>query len=257
MPKLKITAAVFLLLLPFFCKADCGYGGLSVLPNDSVLPANGVLIIQEYDRSANVIAELNKKYPVYLHCGTDTVKLSVIETCNGQMYFSQAIVKPVSPLTPGKTYTLIIQGVAPEMLYRYNSSIRKSEAVTFRISESHDTVAPSPLAKAPVEIRKKYSLYGCGPSTHVIFQCAVKDSSVVFARTTVTNETTGVKSTGYIPIVNSEISVGHGMCTGLFVFPDEGKYTLTVSYMDASGNTTAQQQEVVFTRPTIENSVDE
>lgn len=256
MKLIKIIACAFFCLLTQLCNADCGGGGISVIPEGPTLNTNPVLIIQEFDYAISIVTELNKKYPVYLHCNGDTVKLSVVEVLQGQMYISQALVKPVTALTPGKTYTLVIQGVSDQILYRYNYAARKKEAITYLILNSADTVAPVSSGTAPVETRKTFTMYGCGPSTNVFFKCEVSDSSEIFVRATVTNKTTGKQSSGYLRLYD-EVRVGHDMCTGLFTYPDDGDYTLTISYMDASGNTTKPCAPVTFKRPTAENSEEE
>ncbi len=253
----KLALFVILLIITNACRADCGGGYVRVLPDIGILSANPVLIIQEIDFAISIVTELNNKYPVYLHSGGDTVKLSVVEVLQGQMYVTQALVKPVTPLTPGKTYTLVIQGISDEILYRSNSHTRKKEPVTYRVLSTIDTVAPFATNSTPVEQRKSFTMYGCGPSTNVFFKCVVSDSSAIYVRTTVTNKSTGKQTSGYLLLYSGEIRVGHDMCSGLFTYPDDCDYTLTVSYMDGSGNVTPVSAPVSFTRPSPENSQEE
>jgi hypothetical protein len=61
---------------------------------------------------------------------------------------------------------------------------------------------------------------------------------------------TGKETSYYIVPDSDKIYVGHGMCSGAFVFDEGNNYELEFTFMDASGNFTSWTGErIKFTKP--------
>jgi hypothetical protein len=242
------------LLLAFFCIttvfADCAGSGFSVFPNGKTIMQNSIFVIDGYAESQHVILELNKKHNIFLKSGNKKVKLLVTEICVGQFYLTQALLKPETELEAGLEYTLIIDNLPEyENLKRYNNTTHNFEPITFRVESGTDNAKPILLTQ-PVEKDKSLVHFGCGPSIHVVFNNPAKDDSEIIVRTTVKNLMTGKETNYYILLENDLIRVGHGMCSGAFVFDNGNNYEVEFSFMDASGNLTSWKGDrIKFTKP--------
>lgn len=106
------------------------------------------------------------------------------------------------------------------------------------------------LSKPTVE-KKESTMYGCGPSSHVIFSNPATDDSELLVKTTMKNAKTKEETTYYITPYRDTISVGHGMCSGGFSFKRDNDYEVEFAFIDSSGNTTAWEGErIKFSSPT-------
>lgn len=243
------------LLITLFCTttayAECASSSLWVFPSGQTINPNSIFILNGYAYSQRVIPELNKKHNIYLKSGLQKIKLVVTEICVGQYRITQAILKPEKELKAGRKYTLHIDNLpANARLNRYNSATEKYEPITYKVAPEKDLENPQLSAK-PVELKKTFFYYGCGPSTHVVFNNPAKDKSEIIVKTTVKNLKTGKETTFYIEPDGDGISVGHGMCSGAFDFDDGDEYEVEFSFMDSSGNMTSWTGErIKFTRPT-------
>lgn len=238
--------------------AMCSSHGLSVFPSGSTLKQNSIIVIDGFAGSQDIINGLNKKYPVFLRSGKTIVKLVVKEILVGQFRLTQAVLMPETNLIAGLVYTLVIDKLPDgETLNRWNSSKKKREAITYKIDQEADTETPI-FTSVPKEIKKTLTQYGCGPSIHVVFNCLVNDSSEFLIKATVKNIKTGIETSYYIEPYKKQIEVGHGMCSGAFVYDGNDNYEIEFSIMDASGNVTAWNGErIKFTKPTALNAVEE
>ena len=253
-----VISTIIILFLTAYVYADCESNGLSVFPTGKTLRQNSIIVIEGYGDSQTIISDLNKKYPVYLKSGEKKVCLKVIETCIGQYHLTQAVLKPDTLLEAGLDYEIQIDNLPEfESLNRYNSETKEWEPIKFKVTSGNDTEEPF-VSSIPKETEKKLYYYGCGPSTHVVFKSVVKDSSEIIIKTTVTNMKSGIECTYYIQPNKNKIEVGHGMCSGAFIFDDGLKYEVSFSFMDASGNMTNWKgKKIKFTKPTRQSTDNE
>jgi hypothetical protein len=230
--------------------ADCAGTGISVFPSGKSIQQNSIFVIDGYAESQHVILGLNKKYNIYLKSGNKKIKLLVSETCVGQFYLTQAMLKPETELEAGLDYTMIIDNLPEyEALKRYNHKTQKFESITYKVNAKKDLEKPK-LSTKPKEIKKNLVHYGCGPSIHVVFSNPAKDDSEIMVKTTVKNMKTGKETSYYIVPDSDKIYVGHGMCSGAFVFDEGNNYELEFTFMDASGNFTSWTGDrIKFTKP--------
>jgi len=195
------TLALFIILSAFLTTrafADCTASGLHVWPAGNTLKQNAIIVLEGYAKSQELILQLNDKYPAYLKAGNRKVKLNIKEICIGQFELTQAILIPSELLIAGLEYTLLIDNLPEaQSLTRYNPVSKKTEAITFKIIKGIDTEKPVMTAK-PKVLKKSLVQLGCGPSTHVYFDCPVADSSEYLVKTTVKNLETGKEATYHV-----------------------------------------------------------
>ena len=231
--------------------ADCAGEGLWIFPSGQTIKQNSMFVLTGYAESQHVILGLNKKHAIYLKSGNKKIKLLVTEVCVGQFYVTQAVLKPETALETGLVYTMYIDNLPEyERFEKYNRATKEYEPVRYTVVGGMDQEKPT-LSDQPKELKKTLVYYGCGPSIHVVFSNPAIDSSDVMVKTTVKNSKTGEETTFYIEPEGNNIKVGHGMCSGAFVFDDSKHYEVEFSFMDASGNLTAWTGDrIKFTKPT-------
>lgn len=231
--------------------ADCAGSGLSVFPNGKSINQNSIFVLTGYAESQHVILGLNTKHAIYLKSGNKKIKLLVTEVCVGQFYLTQAVLKPETALEPGLEYTMCIDSLPEyERFEKYNRTTQEYEPVRYTVVEEIDNEKPE-LSEKPKELKKTLVYYGCGPSIHVVFSNPAKDNSDIIVKTTVKNPETWKETTYYIEPEGDKIKVGHGMCSGAFVFDESKHYEVEFSFMDSAGNLTAWTGDrIMFTKPT-------
>jgi hypothetical protein len=246
-----------LIILTFFiatmASAKCANSGIYCLSKSSTVQKNGLIILEFYASSQNLIPDLNKKYPMYLKATNGKVKLNIIETLKGEMNVTQIILKPISALKVNETYSLQIDNLPkyerkPE---RYNSSSNKWESLTFKVNNEEENDIPT-FSNSPKEQKQSLVYYGCGPASWVYFTIAGQDESELFVRTTVKNKATEKVTTYILAIENGVTKVGHGMCSGAFHFDNGDHFEVTFQLFDQSGNKGTLTKAIAFTKPTKE-----
>lgn len=232
--------------------ADCGATGISIFPKNYSIKQNSIFMIEGYAQGQAVILKLDKKQKVYLKSGEIKIRLIVSEICVGQFDLTQAILKPETELITGTEYTVCFDGLPEyETLTRYNTNTAKYEPVKYKILEENDNLPPQLLSK-PKIIDKSIVLFGCGPAIYIMFDNPIRDSSEILIKTILKNKTTNKENTYYISPELNTIKVGHGMCSGAFIFNEGKEYEIEFSFMDASGNRTNWEGErISFTKPEI------
>jgi len=215
--------------------AKCANNGLNVFPSGSSIRANSLILLEGYGESQQIIKGLNKEYAVYLISGNEKIKLFVNEINEGSYRVSQALLLPEKALTEEKIYTLVIDNLpSQERLQRYNAKVGDFENINWTVNAA-DTEKPTIKTKIK-ESGKSYEVYGCGPTTYVIFDCNALDNGELLCKTTLKNLKTGQVQVYYLPVENGKIQVGHGMCFGAFSFEENTTYKVGFEIMDASIN---------------------
>ncbi|MBN9299892.1 MAG: hypothetical protein J0I41_23020 [Filimonas sp.] len=248
----SIILFVSILLATTTSYAKCASSGIWCLSKSNTLNKNGIIILDFYCFSQDIVSKLNSKYPIYLKSSKEKIPLKVIDTLKGEMQLTQVILKATSILKTNEIYTLQIDntdGSVP-LLNRYNDSTKQWETITFRVSNIIDKNAPI-LAYPSVEQKKTLHAYGCGPAKWVYFSITAQDQSEVFVKATVKNKTT-LKTTSYIlNIENGMVKIGHGMCSGAFHFDNGDNFEITFQLIDQSGNKGTISKPISFYKPTF------
>jgi hypothetical protein len=254
---------LFLALFTFLTTsvlADCAGSAISFWPSGQTLKQNPVIVINGYAESQTIINGLNKEYAIYLKSGKEKIKLNVKEILTGEFFVTQAVLTPEKNLTEGKDYQLFIDGL-PEYegsLRKWNEETQQHDLVKWTVVKGTDVIKPL-WKERPKEFKKTMALYGCGTEKYVHFGFRVSDESTCLIRTTVKSIKTQKKTTYLLePDDNVVILVGHGMCSGAFVFKDGDIYEVSFDVMDASGNLTVwDEKKIQFTSPNGKNLVND
>ena len=265
--QILLKSLFLMLFLAFFVpqmKADCLWDGFSVFITQNDSKQMPIIVLQGYGGSQPVIFELNKKYPIYLKHGRKKIKLVVKEINVGQFMLTQVILVAEEKLVIGQEYTIIVDNLPKEQkLHRFDTKMPLNQVEKFVAGAEKDVNNDfkALFASNPKEIGKDFVMFGCGPAMHVTFDLANKNqvsttkSIGVLVKTTVKNLKTNKESTYYLQTSNNQISVGHGMCEGAFVFDAESEYEVKFALTDFSKDTKIwESQAVKFTSPTEKNT---
>lgn len=239
-----------------------GYG-ISIWPSGATIKQNSVFIFNAYGRSQKVIYGLDKKYPIYLKSGDHKVRLTVQQIFRGEFGLTQALLKLEERLEVNKDYQLFIDNLAEKKnrfgeveneLRKYDPITKKEVLVIWTVEEGLDSVAPIWRLK-PIEAKKTFVRYGCGPESFVYFKFVVEDQSNYVIKATVSNSRTKRKTECFLAPSDSMIMVGHGMCSGPFLFKHGTNFEVTFDILDYSGNLTRWADEgILFTKPKDEEN---
>jgi hypothetical protein len=214
-----------------------------------------MIVVEGYAESQSIINQLNKKYPIYLKSKHEKIKLEVKEILVGEFYLTQVILFPEKKLTVGDEYALCIEGISAHKkpFQRWNTKTRSYENIKWQVVAGRDEQAPVWREK-PKNFTKSLTHLGCGPAMYVVFDFQVEESSEYLIKTTVLNKKTQKSTSYYLKHNNGKIQIGHGMCSGAFVFNDDD-YEVTFDLVDVAGNITRwDEQAISFTKPTDADS---
>jgi hypothetical protein len=244
-----IIAACFLNILT--ASAKCGGSGVFILGDTRTLYKNSVLILEFYAASQDLVPGIGNKYLVWLKSKNAKVALQPIEILKGEMSVTEVILRPTCDLIEGDVYELVIDNLkdwrGPQ---RYNSTTNKPEPYTFTIIKNNVGSIPLSFTSTPLETKKDMEVFGCGPARSVHFSIAA-DPSVNYVRANVKNNTTGKITTYILAITNGEVIIGHGMCSGAFLYDEGEKFTVSFALLDNAANAGKYSDGINFTKPVL------
>jgi hypothetical protein len=234
----------------------CGRDGISVFPQSRKISPNSLIVIEGYAESQVIINELGLNYPIYLKHGGKKIKLLVKEIVQGQFNLNQALLIPETNLEPKKKYTLIIENLPKgEQLERWNDELGKNEAIVYVVENLNDSIPPI-FKTIPKEIKKTYIDYACGPEIKVLFEFKIIEENEFLVKARMKDLSTGKEVIYYLKPKNEILEIGHGMCSGAFLYGENYNYEIEFSLIDFSGNKTNWTEDrITFTRPTEFDSV--
>jgi hypothetical protein len=167
----------------------------------------------------------------------ELVLLTLQEILKGQMSLTQAIFKPVRELKPNTKYFLSYSNETKREIAEmqlWNAESKQKEKVYWQTSEVKATELISPSLKIDYE-KSEVIHYGCGPSSNAIFTVSNRDNLEVWYKTEVIEIATNKKTTFYLTEWENKLNVGHGMCSGGFIFKDVGKYKVRFTPINTDG----------------------
>jgi hypothetical protein len=225
----KSFLIIAFLLITKIALAKCAGGMIWVWPFSMQVSPNTVFILNAYDDAQHSIIALNNGGNAFIFTEGDTIYLKVLKINVGQFNRSQALVKPVRNLKPGKHYKIKIDNYEPD--YYYKKDFERGWYVKEKLDNS------KPFWKEyPALFSKISNEYGCGPDSYVKFCLCISDESPVAVLTKTKEISTGLTSEYYLFPDSSILSVGYGMCSGAFKFLPGERYASSFSLIDASGN---------------------
>ena len=231
---------IFSISMSIEVAASCSLSGIWAYPSTTELNQNSIIVVEGYSRSQSVIDSLNMGYYIYLESGKQKIELEVIETCKGMFLITQALLRPKSNLTAGKTYNLIISNLGKKDyirdLTKWNAEKKEYEPISWKVSSKIDNEKPEWLSE-PKLVDQTMTWYGCGPAVYAVFDLKFNDASSSLIKTELYNTQTKETNTYYLTLSDAgKLKVGHGMCSGAFKFEAKQHYKIRFSLIDISGN---------------------
>ena len=248
---MKFLLLLLTLLTINFSFADCAGSGIYLYPENQALYQNSLILIEGYAADQELIQNLNEKCIAKLVSKNDEVILKAVKSYKGMMWLTMAALKPERNLKAGETYEFVLTNAdgSHDLSPSYYDS-RKSKYVTyqFKVLEGEDKSSPKWLT-APTYKESKFTGFGCGPAKYGIFNAEISDDSYVMVETELRAAGQTTSNTYLIPIQESLIKVGHGMCSGGFTFDDTGKYEVRFRLNDICGNHNNWTAWITFDAP--------
>lgn len=235
--KIKIILLFLIIILSNNMFGKCSSSAIYLTSQNLNLNRNGQIIIEFYGSAQNLVSGLTKEYPVYLKNGEKKILLKIIDSFVGTFRITQVILKPIVLLESGQKYTLFIDSIPQGfgVIERYSEKTKKWERPTYTIKDYIDSINPK-LKKEPSFHKKTLVYFGCGPASWIYYKVNCLDTSEVFIKVTIKNKKTGEINSFLVPVKEDEISIGHGICSGLFNFQEKTIYEVFFQAIDQSGN---------------------
>ena len=113
---MKFVAILLSLFIQVSVNAKCSFSGISCWPLSTTIKANGIIVIDFFGYSQELVQGLNKKYPIYLKGGNEVIKLMITETLKGKFQLTQIVLKPETRLTSGVKYEMVVDNLPKEYI---------------------------------------------------------------------------------------------------------------------------------------------
>lgn len=232
-------------------KADCGMDGMQFFPKKRNISLNSMFIIQGYSQSIKTINSFKNRIVFLESEDGKLIKLNLLEILKGQMHLTQVIFKPAEELKSNTIYKLSYSDQTDnetrEMI-QWNSNTKQNERVYWKTTDQkkNQLLNPNLIIKYT---KTEVIEYGCGPSANAIFEIKNNSNSEIWYKTEMIDLTTKEKTIFYITEWESQINVGHGMCSGGFSFNKSGKYKVRFTPMNTDGSLLKTTEWKIFESP--------
>lgn len=231
--------------------AECGPFGMQFFPEQKEVGLNSMFIIQGFDMSQSTILSF-KNRKVYLESEDgDCLELILQEILEGQMGVTQATFKPYYELRPNTTYFLKYENeteMERRSLNRFSFGKEDYNPVSW--TTTNDRSMPLLNANLTITFDKTEVLpYGCGPAVHAVFNLKNTTITETWYKTEVIEITSNKRSVYYLKEWKNQLYIGHGMCSGPFIFAQNNKYKVRFTPMNTEGNSLKTTEWITFDSP--------
>jgi len=251
----KVLVLLFFTLAVNFSYADCAMSGMEFFPKKRNISLNSLFIIQGYSMSEETVESFRERAVYLVSESGELVLLTLQEILKGQMSLTQAIFKPVSELKPNTKYFLHYSNETNREvleIQQWNPESKQREKVYWQTSEVKSMDSISPSLKIDYE-KSEVIHYGCGPSSNAIFTVSNSNQLEIWYKTEVIEIATNKKTTFYLTEWENKLNVGHGMCSGAFVFKDQGKYKVRFTPTNIDGESIQTTEWKIFDSPYVDD----
>ncbi len=217
--------------------AKCAIKGFSLYPENPQISLNSLFIVEGYRDSQKTIESFKHKKVFLKSAKGQKVELKLLKILRGQVEQTQAIFKPVKPLSANSTYYFDYEGMTKEdkkEFSKYNSRTGEIFQPYWKTSNKKFNKKINSNLKITFD---KFAVaeYGCGHGEHALFKVKNFDNDEIWYKVELKNSKSNKVQTNYlIPYTQDMIRVGHGMCSGYFEFT-QGKYMVRFTPMNADG----------------------
>lgn len=235
---MKIISFILLVLLFSPAYADvikCAASAIRLYPEQQEISVKSRFIIEGYMMGQKKVREFEHR-KVYLESVEgERTELELIEIIEGQMFLSQALFKAIQPLKPNTEYVLTYQNMTEE---EEREQFFWNHLTGERERKNWTTVSKTASLDPAMEINLKETRtewLGCGPAANAIFTTSPESAVEIWYRTEFLDVKTGKLSYFYLTEWRSELRVGHGMCSGAFIYRKEGAYKVRFTPVSPAG----------------------
>lgn len=237
-----IYILLFLFTTPAITNSKCMEGGVFIWPSSKQISSNSIFVFNTHGIMIDFMKDSLQKYPIYLESNKDTVKLNVIKVYDGDLNFSQFILKPEKQLTTNITYSLDVRNFEKERYYLFflnTGIINEDKNYSWEIKKQFEI---NPTKLDSIEFSENiYWVPGCGPVAYTKFKILDELPDLLITATVVTENET---RTSILNIKDSEIKVGHDMCLGPFNLSRSEIYNVSFQLIDYSGKIKSNKFEI-------------
>ncbi len=229
-----MTAFALALLAPASAAADCAYKWLHSR-HDTTTP-NGWLVIEGGGPTRAVLRDLAALRPSVVS-GRHRVPLTVVAIHEGQLNVTQAILRPVSPLTVGKTWRLKL---GRRLSAEHKEAFYARDLNRLKWTVETPTAPVLQWLGAPIARGGDRTEFGCGPAVRISVEIQT-NTAVRGVLAEVRRQDGKGQPVRWLYTVDAKtgrIRVGHGMCSGPITLQRDVVYEIQViSAVALSGKT--------------------
>jgi hypothetical protein len=202
-------------------------------PPAGKIPPDCHILVEGSGAYERVVATSESRKP-RLKSEEHEVELELVEHYIGDKQVAQVLLRPKEKLKNGKIYWLTINGI--DEGFTYYDEKGKEKRQEWIVTEPSDNDRPIWMAE-PKVVDSRRIQYGCGPSVEVDLAIKIAKSEPIMALVELHLAGLDTSKRVYIIPVNKDIvTIGHGMCSGPFVFLNGKAYTAELTLVDRSGN---------------------
>lgn len=238
-----LAVCAFSLALPALAHAKCAARDTSFWPAAGApLAPSGLLYVRGFGGDQATVAGLKG---ATLKAGKQSIPLVLVGRYTGSMALTQAVFRASTPLTPGTTYTLTLQGKT--------KAWRPTRWLDDGKGPVQWTVAAAPDAAwtgVPTLGESSYQRLGCGPAIHQTVALPLTAQSGLVEVTIAGGKATQRYALPVAP--DGTVHLGHGMCSGAFDVSGDGRFEASFALIDGAGARIPAPASVAFgaVRPT-------
>lgn len=244
MRKITVLALIHFCLLftttPVLGK--CASRSARVWPPAGRIPPDCHILVEGYGDYKDVVATAESRTPRLISEGHE-VDLELVEHYIGDMKVAQVLLRPMEKLRNGNKYWLTIEGIEEGFTYYdgYGNN-RRRKRQEWLVADPSDK--DSPVWRAEPEIvNSRRKEYGCGPAVEVDLSIKMAKRKPVMALVQLYPAGFNTQKSIYIiPVEKGKVTIGHGMCSGPFIFTKGVAYTADLILIDRSGNRSARRK---------------
>ncbi len=231
--------------------AECSSDGMYFFPATKEISLNSMFIIEGYAYSQETVESFRNR-KVYLEDKEGQLIELILQTIlKGEMELTQAIFKPEKELKRNTIYFLKYANQTEHEsleMQRYNIEKDEMEKVYWQTTDKKSMAELN--TDLSIEFEKtEVQFFGCGPEANAVFGVKNKPNAEIWYKTEVIEIEINKKNIYYLWEWDGKLWVGHGMCSGAFIFQDKGRYKVRFTPMNTDGKSLATTGWTVFESP--------